>query len=335
MKTNITHSALVELYIGGCAGSNISPAERIVRPDEDMNVLVGRPITRQVFGVHTTSLALLIGKTGLIIDNGSGVGQAAEFLKMRGVTALYILQTHYHLDHVSGVVVNPYFLDKSGIVRGIYGPILSTVNMQTVLDQLFAPHFWPMSPKLIGVTNPVHSFAPGETIPIMGGIRTLLLNHAGGSVAYRIPTPVGDIVIATDNELSNELTQRSLANFINGAKLAYIDVQYRDREYDGTAAVGQGRTFLIRKNWGHSTPSMLRQTYELTTVAPELTLIGHHDPKRNDDDLFVFEAEVKRAIGHLCQNISFAQECQLIQFERNSPPRMDEVKTTLISHSSD
>jgi ribonuclease BN (tRNA processing enzyme) len=323
MKTPHTNKPKVEIYIGGCTGSNVAQAERIARElDDGSTDIVKRPVFRQVFGTHTTAIAVRVGDTGFIIDNGSGVGQVCEFLKAKGVTQIFILQTHYHLDHLLGLPVNSFLLRKD-IVKGIFSPRLGTHTLESVMDQIYASPFWPVWPKKFGIQHPFQSFEPGEPLPIMGGgIKTLSLNHDGGSVGYRIPTPEGDIAIVTDNELSNDDIRLATANFIAGSAVAYIDVQYRDGEYNGEQVIGAGSTMMIRKNWGHSTPSMLVKTFELMVKAPVLTLIGHHDPKRSDEDLFAFEREVRRTIKHLGTKLRFAKECDIISVNRPRQARL-------------
>ncbi len=307
MKTH-KHTAdnKVRIYIGGCTGSNVVSNERLI-PAYDTAEVESRIVSRGVFGIHTTSFGIFIGKTGIIVDNGTGVGQVSEWLKAQGVTQVFILQTHYHLDHVGGLMVNSFLMQKD-IVKGIYGPSLSGFSVKSLMEQFYGPPYWPVSPKMFGIQHPIHSFNPGETLPILGGVKTMLLKHSGGSVGYRIPTPAGDIVIATDNELSDGDIRKQTAEFLSGAMFAYVDLQYRDDEYEGKQPIGPGNTTVSRKNWGHSTPSMFVQTYEQMVKAPVLTLAGHHDPKRSDEDLFKFEVEARRALEHLGTVLGFAKE---------------------------
>ncbi len=314
MKTQI--DTTTEVYVGGCSGSFAPQAQRILPPGEDESDIIMRPVSRSVFGSHTTSIAVLIGKTGVIFDNGTGVAQAAEFLKARGANAVYIFNTHYHHDHIGGMVANPFLLFGASIVKGIYGPQLGNADFASVLKTQYAEPYWPISPEKCKITLPLFSFIPGETIPILGGLKTLMLNHAGGCAAYRLKTPAGDIVIATDNELSTPEIQRQCADFFAGAKLVYIDVQYRNDEYDGKTVIGPGNTITSRRTWGHSTPQMVIQTYEQIVTAPELTLVGHHDPRRSDEDLFTFEKEMKERLRHLGTKVRFARECMLIKLKK-------------------
>ncbi len=296
------------LYIAGCTGSNSPQTLRIKGSSEEGSTeIVVKPMARKVFGTHTTSLALVDGDIGYLIDNGSGVGQACEFLMAKKVSKVRILQTHYHLDHMSGMPQNSMLFTK-GIVECIYGPRLGAMDFKKAMNVMFEPWMWPVSPAMFGVDHEIRSFAPGDSLMI-GGIRTLMLNHPGGSVAYRIPTQHGDVVIATDNELAlGSDIRAAMPEFIAGSLLLYADVQYRDSEYAGHTGIGTNDTKMVRKNWGHSTPLMIRTMIDQMALPPDMILIGHHDPKRSDNDLLAFEAEVKAADSAVVP--TFARECQ-------------------------
>ena len=85
---------------------------------------------------------------------------------------------------------------------------------------------------------------------------------------------------------------------------------------------------MSRRNWGHSTPSMMVKTYERIVAAPEITLVGHHDPKRSDEDLFNIERELKRGLEYLGTKVRFARENEVITLERNAPPKRSEEVLT-------
>jgi phosphoribosyl 1,2-cyclic phosphodiesterase len=310
----------VILVIGGCTGSNSPQAIRFQPAPKLSTSILSRPLNRSEFGTHTTSLAILDRDLGIIIDNGSGVGQASEFLRAENPSLVVMLQTHYHLDHTDGMPNNSLLFQKK-IPTVIYGPKLSPQgsDMLRAMDRMFDPANWPVSPKMFGINHDPKEFDPATGALIVSGPELQLmlciakLNHPGGSVAYRIPTRAGDIVIATDNELSNDDILGFTADFISGAELVYLDCQYRDSEYEGTAIIGTGDTVMVRKGWGHSTPNMIAAMLGVTAVIPKRILIGHHDPKRPDGDLFVFEGEVKRQLeGAFDTKVEFAREGSLI-----------------------
>jgi hypothetical protein len=114
MKTTQLHTPHVQVFVGGCTGSNVVSEERYLREYDAPGMFI-RPVTRNIFGMHTTAL-------GIRIDSTVG-----EWLKAVGVTQVFILQTHYHVDHVAGLTVNGCLMSKD-LVKGIYGPSLGTAD---------------------------------------------------------------------------------------------------------------------------------------------------------------------------------------------------------------
>ncbi len=282
------------LFIGGCSGTT-NPSSASDRTE---------------FGTNTTSLGVVVDDVGFFIDNGSGIGNVVDFLKSKKLERVYGLQSHFHLDHCSGIPINKLLFIPGGVNK-IFAPRLETKSFQEVIDTTFESHTWPVSPKMFKIQNQIVDFTPGETIKEVW-VKTLPVNHPGGSVAYRITLPEGDVVIATDLELSDESSLSKMASFSSGARLMYIDIQYRDCEYEGCVAIGSDTTRMSRKNWGHSTPSMLHKLLEsykmMHGLAPKQIIIGHHDPKRTDRELQIFEKEVIASLREFPIEVSFAHE---------------------------
>lgn len=283
-----------QLYVGGCSGScNPNSAK-----------------SRFEFGTNTTSFGVVVGDVGFFIDNGTGIGNVVEFLGSHKLNSVYGLQTHFHLDHCAGLPMNALFFRRDGI-RKIFAPKLGQKTFADVVEKSFETQTWPISPKMFQATQEIVSFTPGEAIKEIW-TTTMPVSHPGGSVAYRIMLPEGDLVIATDSELADEKSLSSMAKFIAGAKLVYFDVQYQDAEYEGLTAIGPATNRMSRKNWGHSTPSMIRKVLEMSGThfggMPKRIIVGHHDPRRVDADLSLFEQEVKGSFKDLPVAVRFARE---------------------------
>lgn len=262
------------------------------------------------FGTNTTSFGLTNGEVGFLIDNGTGVPNTVEFLKAKGVKSVYGLQTHFHLDHTAGLPLNQLLFVKGGIVK-TFAPVLSNKKFDHVLDKSFETESWPVSPKMFHSNPEIENFNPGDVLKEIW-VKTLPVSHPGGSVAYRFSLPFGDVVIATDSELADEPHATAMAGFIAGASLVYFDVQYRDSEYEGALGIGNEGNKMPRKGWGHSTPSMIRRVLEMSATLPggipKQIVIGHHDSKRNDIDLALFEQEVKALLFNFPTAVRFARE---------------------------
>lgn len=297
------------LFIGGCSGSNTPPSAQITHHYILKQEPVIKPFSRAVFGTHTTSFGIVAGEIGIFIDNGDGVQHVAEFLMKSGVKKVFGLQTHFHKDHKSGIQENKLLFTK-GLVEKIFAPRLGKKTFAEIFAADFAPETYPVCPATFGVTHTFEDFNCGETLPILGGVKTLAMNHPGGAAGYRIQMPEGDVVIVTDNEIRTGEDAREYANFISGAKIVYVDMQYRDVEYQGKAPIGKGPAFP-RIGWGHSTPSLFLGAIALCERLPEKVLVGHHDPKRSDEDLQRFEEEVQKEASLSGVNLEFARGCTL------------------------
>jgi hypothetical protein len=96
-------------------------------------------------------------------------------------------------------------------------------------------------------------------------ISTAWLNHPQGCLGYRLDTPVGSIVYATDNEPGVPEFDSSLRQLAQGADVLIYDAQYSPEQLAST-----------RKGWGHSC------WLEGVKIARESKvrnlILFHHDP---------------------------------------------------------
>ncbi len=301
----------VQFFIGGCSGGKNPPTVAVERPFGCPIEAHVRPVARKEFGTFTTSFGLIVDDTGLVIDNGTGIANVNQFFVGMKLGEMHVLQTHMHADHRSMMYANNA-LYKKGLVKGIYAPNLGGKSFQTFWNEDFDPDNWPVSPMIFGINHNLASFELGDTLPILGGIKTLRLNHPGGNrqsytSGYSIPTAKGAIVIATDAELDTTAEQEAYAQFVSGARILYADVQYREREYAGASGICSGPP-MSRKGWGHSTPEMLFKALSMCEKVPQQVVVGHHDTERTDEDLHAFELELWSLLSPLGTNVRLARE---------------------------
>jgi phosphoribosyl 1,2-cyclic phosphodiesterase len=292
------------LFIGGCTGTTTPPSLLITSPFDKREPVIA-PFPRGAFGSHTTSFGLVFGEEGWFIDNGTGITHVASYLSARKVTTVYGSESHKHADHRMGIQMN-MLLFRKGLVKGLYTPRLGKHSSKEAMANDFQTDIWPISPKKLGIEHIFIEFEPGDALPAFGTVDTMPLPHPGGAVAYRFSFPHGKVVIATDAELSGDLVSRYAA-FVSGAKYLYVDMQYRDSEYKGEKGICGGPA-MSRISWGHSTPSLIRDALTRCEKMPENIIVGHHEPMRTDEDLCLFEAEVKKCFEDLPVTIVFARE---------------------------
>src|SRR3989344_1482503 len=274
---------MTELIVGGCSGS-YTPAH-----------------SRPIFGHLTTSFGFLDreNKTGIIIDNGTGVQTVSKEMKVGGVECVTILQTHFHHDHIEGLQLNELLFGNPAIKINIIAPILdSGVYFGELVNRHFATVVWPVYPARIST---LYHFFPSQRSPLSAfsgvGIEFLALNHPGGSVGYRFMMPDRKvIVVTTDNELNTVDSKRNYGEFVSGADVLIADCQYTQGEYDGKAELGG--LAVSRRGWGHSTPEMLGDVLRhWTLIRPRRVLLTHHDPSRTDEGLLEFHENLCQPWG--------------------------------------
>jgi ribonuclease BN (tRNA processing enzyme) len=121
----------------------------------------------------------------------------------------------------------------------------------------------------------------GERVAIDGfDVSSHLLNHPGGSFAYRIGGANGDLVYATDHEFGNPDVDLALAHFSRDARVLIVDSHFTPEEIPA------------HKGWGHSDWSQCAQ-FAADCGAQQLTLF-HHKPGRPDSEMKEIERTAQR-----------------------------------------
>ncbi|MDD5050502.1 MAG: MBL fold metallo-hydrolase [Candidatus Pacebacteria bacterium] len=297
------------LFLGGVSGSGSPRAFQKMWFQGE--TLFKAPLERGRFGIHTTSLGIAAGETGIFVDSGSGITDVAEFLKLIEVPAVYGLQTHEHKDHIDTLHRNPFLGQSAGMLKEYFWPRLLGQSADTFQRSFMD---WPVGPV---ETKRPKIFMP-ESLLDLGAVKvaTYLQNHGfdvvrkspGFSLGFRVETARGAIAVTTDHEIGQDPTYREkCAAFFSGAKILYHDLQYRAREYDGTVGICGGAP-MPRKGWGHSTPEMLYEVVRLCKEPIGTLIIGHHDPERHTGDLEKFEGEVQKLFAPLCAKVQFGRE---------------------------
>ena len=232
------------------------------------------------YGGETTSL-LVVGEGGerILVDAGTGVRRLGKaLLQAGGAPRVWLLMTHYHLDHLAGLPMLPVLHQPDWTVT-LAAPARPGATIRDIMARMLDEPFWPLQVEDLKATIRYHEL-PGQIShePYhCGGIevRWCPLHHAGGCSAYRFDEPAtgGSLVIATDTEwgLSTPEERAALEALIatpHPARLLIMDGQYRDE------------TIAAHRGWGHST------WQEVVALAERLdvphTLVTHHDPAADE-----------------------------------------------------
>ena len=123
-------------------------------------------------------------------------------------------------------------------------------------------------------------------------ISTMLLNHPGKCLGYRLDILGHRVCYVTDHELFgpgdpefDEHYRRRLVEFIAGSDILITEATYRNSEYSR------------HRGWGHSTASAVAELAHDAGVK-ELHIF-HHDPSQSDDDIDAKLSEAAEALAQL------------------------------------
>jgi ribonuclease BN (tRNA processing enzyme) len=260
----------MQLFIGGMRGS--------------------RPCTGgafEEFGGDTTSL-LLVGSRGerLVLDAGTGMHAVAAQLAAGGPGEVTVLFSHYHLDHVAGLTMNPLFHRSDWSFRFV-GPTFADGGVRDAMTRLLVPPYWPVSWERMGAR---FEFAEFATEPVQVGtlrVRGCSVPHPGGCLAYRIDDPDGgaSLVFATDLEWRNRTDANETAFMAICGQPRPADVLIIDAHF----ARANEEAFV---GWGHSCWEDGLEIAESAGI--KQVLLGHHAPEADDKALRALERKVKK-----------------------------------------
>ncbi len=226
------------------------------------------------FGGDTPSIEIAAGDARLFIDAGSGLRNVKASPDLPDEIDLIL--SHYHYDHLIGL---PFFQPAwrpRGRLR-IWAPQFDDRAPLGILDTMFSPPFCPIGLEAFRTHVEVSAYEPGDSWLISRDlfVSTMLAEHPGGCAAIRASTPAGDVVYASDCEISDSNGALNLAGFSRAADLLIID------------AMNDDATAAERRGWGHS---HWRDAVQLgADAAAHQIALFHHDPRQTDDALHGIE----------------------------------------------
>jgi phosphoribosyl 1,2-cyclic phosphodiesterase len=241
------------------------------------------------YGGNTSCVEVTLADgTAIILDAGTGIRELAA-ARTPHASAVQILLTHLHLDHIQGLLFfGPLFDPESEIT--VYGPPAPGPN----LDQRLARYLSaPLSPVDLRELPARVEFAPcpREEWEVGGArIRAATVAHRGVTMGYRITEGDTTLCYLPDHEpaFGARLADAdpgwiSGMGLADGATALIHDAQYTDDEYAAHVA------------WGHSRVSDA-VTFAARADAQQLILF-HHDPGHDDAQLDEIERSARRSWG--------------------------------------
>jgi len=138
-------------------------------------------------------------------------------------------------------------------------------------EQMASPYF-PVDMTEMKAQRNFYDIEEGRVSLDSVNIEARWLNHPQGCMGFRLETPEGVFVYATDNEPGDAAFDQNVRKLAAGADVLIYDAQYLPEEYEAR-----------KRGWGHS---HWREAINVVmeSSAKELVLF-HHDPDHNDECL--------------------------------------------------
>ncbi len=228
------------------------------------------------YGGNTACLELVAPDgTQFILDCGTGIRMlGGRWADPNGAPAAetHILVTHYHWDHIQGIpFFAPLYDEKNQFhFYSFRSKFLGRDSLKQVFETQMATPYFPVDLSAMSAKRKFKEVAGGESFTIHDNkITARWLNHPQGCLGYRIETPAGIVVYATDNEPGDPKLEESLRELAAGADIFINDAQFTPEQLETT-----------RRGWGHSS---WREGVRIAREAGAKTLVlFHHDPDSTD-----------------------------------------------------
>jgi phosphoribosyl 1,2-cyclic phosphodiesterase len=210
-----------------------------------------------------------------ILDCGTGLralGNCWQETHGAQPAEAHILVTHYHWDHIQGI---PFFAPLYPAQNRFHfysfrSKFLGPDSLKQVFETQMAHPYFPVDLSAMSAARDFAEVAGGDQFSV-GSTRVTArwLNHPQGCLGFRLETPSGTVVYATDNEPGVPELDRSLRELARGADIYIADAQYTPEQLAG-----------VRKGWGHS--SWLEGVRLAEEGGVRHLVLFHHDPDSSD-----------------------------------------------------
>jgi phosphoribosyl 1,2-cyclic phosphodiesterase len=228
------------------------------------------------YGGNTPCVELVAPDSSrFILDCGTGLRVLGKRWSADGTGVpphTHIFVTHYHWDHIQGLPFFAPLYDQKNHFQfySFRSDFLGPDSLRQVFEAQMALPYFPVDVSAMNARRKFREVEGGETFTIgENRITTRLLNHPQGCLGFRIETPAGTVVYATDNEPGVPALDKNLRELADSA-----DIFINDSQYTPAQLIGE------RKGWGHSSWS---EGVRVAREANVKTLVlFHHDPDSTD-----------------------------------------------------
>lgn len=245
----------MQINFWGVRGSSPTPFREHLRYGGNTSCVEIRTDENQICIFDAGTGLRSFGKR-LVREFGFGQIQAAVFF------------SHYHWDHIQGIPMFEPLYHPDNHFYFYSFPSHSYTVEEALQGQMRDPYF----PVQMDAMRAQRSFHRLEQDVVQMGKTTIharRLNHPQGCLGYRIESPAGVAVYATDNEAGHIQYDRNLRELAQNADTLILDAQYTPVEYAN-----------YRRGWGHNS---WEDAVKVALQAQVKRLVlYHHDPDHND-----------------------------------------------------
>jgi phosphoribosyl 1,2-cyclic phosphodiesterase len=228
------------------------------------------------YGGNTPCLELVAPDgTQFILDCGTGLrtlGSRWAAPNAGNFPETHIFVTHYHWDHIQGIpFFAPLYAENNKFhFYSFRSKFLGRDSLKQVFETQMALPYFPVDISAMNAKRKFQEVAGGESFTIgENKVTTRWLNHPQGCLGFRIETPAGTVVYATDNEPGDAKLDANLRELAADADIFINDAQYTPEQLAST-----------RRGWGHST--WLEGAHVAREVNTKTLVLFHHDPDSTD-----------------------------------------------------
>ncbi len=231
-------------------------------------------------GRHTASYLLEENDTWILIDAGTGVGRLADpAIRARlpeGDVDLHVLLSHYHLDHICGLVYLPALWPRGRLHLHLPGPPFVEADPVNDLDRLLHPPF--AQPLEKGFKGRAVIVPFSDAAVTIGAVpcRFWPQRHPGGSTGMRI----GESLVVASDKAMDDVPEAAC-----DADLLLHEVWLTDAE-----AARDERT--LQKHCAAADAARFAREARCNTLIPI-----HHYPTRTADDLEAIRRSLESQSG--------------------------------------
>ena len=213
--------------------------------------------------------------TQFILDCGTGLRMLGNrWVGPHGTKAAeaHIFVTHYHWDHIQGIpFFAPLYAESNRFhFYSFRSKFLGPDSLKQVFETQMAHPYFPVDISAMSAARKFSEMSDGDQYEISATkVTARWLNHPQGCLGFRLETPAGAIVYATDNEPGVPKLDKSLLELAAGADILINDAQFSPEQLATT-----------RKGWGHS--SWLEGVKLAKEAGAKHLVLFHHDPDSSD-----------------------------------------------------